>query len=85
MATDPSDSGSGQPKPRRGRRCPICAKPTVDRYRPFCSARCADIDLGRWFGERYRIAGEAPEEADTEPLDGDSDAGEDRGPGGGQG
>ena len=36
-------------------RCPICGKPQTDRYRPFCSARCADIDLGRWFGEAYRV------------------------------
>jgi uncharacterized protein len=47
------------------RRCPICGKPTETRFRPFCSARCADIDLGRWFGESYRIpdsAGERDEE-----------------------
>jgi endogenous inhibitor of DNA gyrase (YacG/DUF329 family) len=37
----------------RVRRCPICDKPApprdVNRYLPFCSARCKDIDLGRWF------------------------------------
>ncbi len=25
--------------------------------RPFCSKRCADIDLGKWLGEGYRVAG----------------------------
>ncbi len=35
--------------------CPICRKPATARDRPFCSPRCAEIDLGRWFGETYRI------------------------------
>ena len=38
-----------------GRGCPICGRPAVARFRPFCSARCADVDLGRWFSGRYRI------------------------------
>ncbi len=35
--------------------CPICAKDTDAKYRPFCSRRCADIDLGRWLNENYRV------------------------------
>ena len=35
--------------------CPRCRKPAVEKYVPFCSARCADIDLGGWLGERYRV------------------------------
>ena len=42
--------------------CPICSKPTETQYRPFCSARCADIDLGRWLGGTYRIASEDADE-----------------------
>src|SRR5438132_4687035 len=38
------------------RRCPTCAKPTVERYRPFCSKRCADVDLNRWLTGRYAVA-----------------------------
>ncbi|MCX5619098.1 MULTISPECIES: DNA gyrase inhibitor YacG [Bombella] len=34
--------------------CPICHKPTQTRFRPFCSQRCADVDLGRWFKGAYR-------------------------------
>jgi endogenous inhibitor of DNA gyrase (YacG/DUF329 family) len=34
--------------------CPICHKPSAERFRPFCSARCADVDLGRWLTETYR-------------------------------
>ena len=36
--------------------CAVCAKKPVDAaYRPFCSKRCADIDLGRWLSDRYAI------------------------------
>ncbi|WP_407651810.1 DNA gyrase inhibitor YacG [Bombella saccharophila] len=34
--------------------CPICHKPTQTTFRPFCSQRCADVDLGRWFKGAYR-------------------------------
>ena len=40
-------------------RCPICGKVTeIGKYRPFCSKRCADIDLGNWFNENYRVEDE---------------------------
>jgi hypothetical protein len=35
--------------------CPICGKPRDERYRPFCSRRCADVDLGRWLSESYAM------------------------------
>lgn len=35
--------------------CPICKRPTETSFRPFCSKRCADIDLGRWFNESYSV------------------------------
>ncbi|MBM6594450.1 DNA gyrase inhibitor YacG [Microvirga pudoricolor] len=38
-----------------GAPCPICGKPSVAAYRPFCSKRCADVDLQRWFSGRYAI------------------------------
>jgi len=44
--------------------CPICGKPAAVRHRPFCSRRCADIDLGRWLKGNYRV------ETDEEPEDG---------------
>ncbi len=51
----------------RRRRCPICVKPADDAHRPFCSRRCALIDLGRWLGGDYRIpTAESPEEAPGE-------------------
>jgi uncharacterized protein len=47
------------------RKCPICGKPAAERFRPFCSKRCADVDLHRWFSGRYAIpATEQKEEED---------------------
>jgi endogenous inhibitor of DNA gyrase (YacG/DUF329 family) len=47
--------------------CPICGRPATTRWRPFCSARCADVDLGRWLGGRYAI----PVREDEEEAGGD--------------
>jgi hypothetical protein len=41
--------------------CPICHRKTDPGYRPFCSRRCADIDLGRWLTGAYAIPGDAPD------------------------
>ena len=50
------------------RRCPICAKPRSKRYDPFCSKRCADVDLHRWLKGSYVIPGASER---REPEDGD--------------
>jgi uncharacterized protein len=54
------------PLSANSRRCPICGKPAAAaRHQPFCSARCANIDLGRWLKGTYSIpTDEAPEDAD---------------------
>ena len=57
--------GDVEPLGKR-RSCPICGKPTVAAHRPFCSARCADVDLSRWLGGQYRIQTE--EEPEVEEL-----------------
>ena len=36
--------------------CPICKKTTLEPYRPFCSARCKDVDLGKWLIGGYVVA-----------------------------
>lgn len=36
-------------------KCPICGKPSVLSYKPFCSKKCADIDLGRWLKGSYVV------------------------------
>lgn len=48
-------------------KCPICSEPSQARYRPFCSRRCADIDLGRWLKGSYAIPGEPV--GDEDPND----------------
>lgn len=42
-------------KARKTPACPICGKPVVAEHRPFCSARCRQVDLNRWLGEVYRV------------------------------
>lgn len=51
-------------KPPAERPCPICGKPAAERYRPFCSPRCADVDLGRWLKGSYVIPGEPLDQSD---------------------
>lgn len=51
-------------------KCPICGAPTARRWRPFCSKRCADIDLNRWLSGRYAIpAVEDDDEEEKPPRD----------------
>ncbi|WP_375550288.1 DNA gyrase inhibitor YacG [Rhodophyticola porphyridii] len=47
--------------------CPICSKKTAPEYRPFCSRRCADVDLGRWLNGSYAIPSNDSEDADELP------------------
>lgn len=59
-------------EPEREQRCPICGKPAVAGYRPFCSRRCADVDLGRWLSGGYAIPAEpAPGAGEDEGGDGE--------------
>ncbi|MEI6097682.1 MAG: DNA gyrase inhibitor YacG [Alphaproteobacteria bacterium] len=51
--------------------CPICAKNSDAKYRPFCSRRCADIDLGRWLNESYRVPASPHDEDDRTTGDAD--------------
>jgi endogenous inhibitor of DNA gyrase (YacG/DUF329 family) len=53
--------------PKKTALCPICGKPADPVCRPFCSKRCADVDLHRWLNGAYVIAGDSEEE-DEQPL-----------------
>ena len=48
------------------RTCPICRKPQQPEHAPFCSRRCADVDLQRWFGGVYAVPGAEDEAGDEE-------------------
>jgi endogenous inhibitor of DNA gyrase (YacG/DUF329 family) len=51
------------------RPCPICGKPSVQAFHPFCSARCADIDLHRWLSGAYVIpARDAEADEEDSPI-----------------
>jgi endogenous inhibitor of DNA gyrase (YacG/DUF329 family) len=47
-------------------KCPICRKPSDPAHKPFCSKRCADVDLGRWLTERYSVPAKPPVETDEQ-------------------
>ncbi len=52
--------------------CPICQEKTVSKYRPFCSKRCADLDLAKWLNGSYAVPSqreEDTEDAISEPED----------------
>jgi endogenous inhibitor of DNA gyrase (YacG/DUF329 family) len=54
--------------------CVICRlRPETEKYRPFCSKRCSDIDLHRWLGGVYAIPAEPDEEEDEMPRVGEKD------------
>jgi endogenous inhibitor of DNA gyrase (YacG/DUF329 family) len=43
------------PSPPNRKACPICGKATEEPFKPFCSKRCADVDLHRWLSGSYAI------------------------------
>jgi uncharacterized protein len=54
-------------------KCPNCAKPRDDKFKPFCSKRCADLDLGRWLNGTYAIPAAETDDS-AESLDDTPDA-----------
>ena len=45
--------------------CPMCGNPVAARYRPFCSRRCADRDLAKWFNGSYAAPSTDPEDIEA--------------------
>ena len=52
--------------------CPGCNRPTDPAYRPFCSRRCADVDLARWLSGGYALPGPPLDEEELPPDDPDA-------------
>jgi endogenous inhibitor of DNA gyrase (YacG/DUF329 family) len=51
------------------RQCPICGKPVLEQFRPFCSRRCGDVDLNRWMSGVYAIpVRETDDDPDRPPV-----------------
>jgi endogenous inhibitor of DNA gyrase (YacG/DUF329 family) len=53
--------------------CPICGKPIDPAFRPFCSKRCADVDLGRWLNESYVVPEPVGPDEASDLIDDESD------------
>ncbi len=68
----PGAAGAGR---KVSKSCPACGKPAVESYRPFCSRRCADLDLGRWLNGSYSIPAVEPPDGydEAEPASGTKD------------
>lgn len=45
--------------------CPICDKAIDAAYKPFCSKRCADVDLAKWLSGSYALASNDPDDAEA--------------------
>jgi uncharacterized protein len=65
-----SDEPPANDNAAAGRACPICERPAQLRYKPFCSKRCADVDLNRWLTGKYAIP---VEEGRDRPPDDEQD------------
>ena len=48
------------------RPCPLCRKPSLHAFRPFCSKRCADLDLSRWLNGVYAVPAAPTDDGDDE-------------------
>src|ERR1700743_2230505 len=66
LMSDPSKKSHSK-EGRSDAGCPMCGKAVVARFSPFCSARCTDLDLGRWLKGGYVIPA-APDESEA-PAD----------------
>lgn len=54
-------------------KCPLCGKPASKEYKPFCSKRCADLDLHKWITGGYAVPGDPAAPEDLPPREGDED------------
>jgi len=71
-ADDRAEPAANEPREAPARPCPICGKPSAPALRPFCSKRCADIDLHRWLGGVYAVPAE-PDEPSADPSGAEED------------
>lgn len=69
--SDEEPKRAGNVEMARPRPCPICKKPESFDYRPFCSKRCADVDLHRWLNGAYAIPVTTDDDEDGAPGEGE--------------
>ena len=56
---------------KKRNKCPTCGAPTEAKHQPFCSVRCCQLDLGRWFNEDYRVPVVDYDDMCETPLEGE--------------
>ena len=61
-----SDTNADPAQKEMNIKCALCEKKAVRAFRPFCSKRCKDVDLGNWFSGKYYIPGDAEHEKTDE-------------------
>ncbi len=70
MADEPKGTGDpsapSEPPAKSPKPCPVCGKPAEQKFLPFCSSRCRDVDLNRWFSGRYIVSGRDDDTEDPE-------------------
>lgn len=52
----------------KAKTCPICEKLPQEKFHPFCSKRCSEIDLGHWFSEQYAVPTDEPANTDVKLM-----------------
>ena len=52
-------------------KCLLCGKPAAERFKPFCSKRCADLDLNQWVKGGYAIPGPPVDPTPSNPSEND--------------
>jgi endogenous inhibitor of DNA gyrase (YacG/DUF329 family) len=65
MSTNGNGHRNGSPSAKA---CPNCGKPAVEEFRPFCSKRCADVDLHRWLSGAYAIPVKEEDDEDGDKV-----------------
>ncbi|MBA5778207.1 DNA gyrase inhibitor YacG [Stappia sp. F7233] len=63
------EAGKTETAFRRARPCPVCSKLSAERFHPFCSKRCADVDLNRWLSGSYTVPVVEMEPEDFDELE----------------
>lgn len=64
-----TEARQNQKTVKTGTLCPQCRQPAVSPHTPFCSRRCAQLDLGKWLNEDYRVpADDVMDEGDVDAL-----------------
>ena len=61
----PAEAGPRKESPK-AKPCPICGQPASHATRPFCSARCRNVDLNRWLSGSYVVPGAEDDPEDIE-------------------